>query len=401
VGRTGEPLRTRRAHALGVATCVALATAVVVAAAPGSPVRAGGIERGDAWSILFVTALGLAFCAYLLALLTLRRGGGRFAVVCVLAAAIQLAPLAGPLLLSRDVYSYWAYARISADHEADPYATAPASFPHDPATRAVAPGWRPATSVYGPAFTATAIAVDRTAGSPEAVAFIFRALTAFAAIGAALLAAQLARRKSFAAAFVGWNPLLAVAFAGGGHNDALMLVLILAALALARQRRDLAAGVAWIVAGAVKAPALFLLPLHFLRARRRALLGVAVAALAASVLSTVAFGTSWLSAVLQVGNHESRYAIPVRLEQAGVPDRVAHLLALAALLGGSAWLARQAFHGRARLSLGFGVMILTTPWLLPWYSSWPVVLAAVEEDAAAQVLALALAAYLLPSRVPF
>jgi len=401
VGRTGEPLRARRAYALGVATWIALATAVVVAAAPGSPVRAGAIERGDRWSILFVTALGLAFCAYVLALLTLRRGGERLAVVCVLAAAIQLLPLAGPLLLSRDVYSYWAYARIAADHEANPYATAPASFPHDPATRDVPHGWRHATSVYGPAFTATSIAVDRTAASPESVAFIFRALAAVATIGAALLAAQLARRKSFAAAFVGWNPLLAVAFAGGGHNDALMLVLILAALALARQRRDLTAGVVWIVAGAVKAPALFLLPLHFLRARRRARLGGAGAALAASVLSTVAFGTSWLSAVLQIGNHQSRYAIPARLEQAGVPDRVAHLLALGVLLAGAAWLAGQALHGRARLSLGFGILILTTPWLLPWYASWPVALAAVEEDAAAQVLALALAAYLLPSRVPF
>jgi hypothetical protein len=37
---------------------------------------------------------------------------------------------------------------------------------------------------------------------------------------------------------------------------------------------------------------------------------------------------------------------------------------------------------------------------LPWYASWPVALAAVEEDAAAQVLALAVAAYLLTARVP-
>ena len=43
----------------------------------------------------------------------------------------------------------------------------------------------------------------------------------------------------------------------------------------------------------------------------------------------------------------------------------------------------------------------TTPWLLPWYATWPVVLAAVEEDAVAQVLALGLAVYLLPDRVPF
>ena len=373
----------------------------MAAAAPGSSIRTGGVERGDAWSIFFVASLALAFLFYVLALPALRRGGGHLAVVCVLATVIQLAPLAGPLLLSRDVYSYWAYARIAANHRADPYTTAPARFPHDRATRDVARGWRKATSVYGPAFTATSIAVDRTAASTESVAFVFRALAAAAAVCATFLAAQVARRKAFAAAFLGWNPLLAVAFAGGGHNDALMLVLILAALALSRQRRDVAAGVTWILAGLVKAPALFLLPLHFLRGSRRLWLGGTLGALAASVLSTAVFGTTWLGVVFHAGSHQSRYAIPVRLEEAGVPDRVAHLLALAALLAGSAWLARQAYHGRARLSLGFGLLILTTPWLLPWYSSWPVALAAVEEDAAAQVLALGLAAYLLPSRVPF
>jgi hypothetical protein len=34
-------------------------------------------------------------------------------------------------------------------------------------------------------------------------------------------------------------------------------------------------------------------------------------------------------------------------------------------------------------------------------STWPVALAAAEDDVTAQVLALALSAYLLPDRVPF
>ena len=363
--------------------------------------RAGGVEHGDAWSILFVSALALAFALYVAALISMRRGGSRITVVLALTAAIQLVPLCGPLLLSRDVYSYWAYARIAAQHDRDPYLTAPATFPQDPATRAVARGWRDSTSVYGPAFTATSIAVDDTAASPELVAFVFRVLAAAATIGAAVLAAQVARRKAFAAAFVGWNPLLAVAFAGGGHNDALMVVLILAALALAGQRRDLASGATWILAGAVKAPALLLLPLQLLHARRRVWLGAVLAALAASTAATLAFGTSWLAALAQVAGHQSRYALPVRLEQAGLPDHVAHTLAVVALLACGVWLARQSVRGRARLALGFCLLVVTTPWLLPWYSSWPVALAAVEEDTAAQVLSLALAAYLLPSRIPF
>lgn len=363
--------------------------------------RAGGVEHGDVWSTLFVGALALAFAFYAAALLSLRRRGACLGVVCAIAASIQLLPLGGPLLLSRDVYSYWAYARVASQHDRDPYATSPAAFPQDPATRAVAPGWRNTTSVYGPAFTATSIVVDDTAASAESVAFVFRVLAAVAAIGAALLAAQLARRKAYAAAFVGWNPLLAVAFAGGGHNDALMLVLILAALALARRRRELASGAAWILAGAVKAPAFLLLPLQLLRGQRRIWLGGALAASAGSMAATLAFGANWLGPSFHLAGHESRYALPVRLEQVGIPDRVAHLLALAALVAGGAWLARQSWRGRERLALGFCLLVLTTPWLLPWYSTWPVALAAVEEDATAQVLSLALAAYLLPARVPF
>jgi hypothetical protein len=90
------------------------------------------------------------------------------------------------------------------------------------------------------------------------------------------------------------------------------------------------------------------------------------------------------------------------LEHFGVPERAAHLFAAAALVVGGLLLLRQALRGRTRLALGACLLVLTTPWLLPWYATWPVALAAVEEDdAVAQVLALAIAAYLLSARVPF
>jgi len=363
-------------------------------------VPVGGIERSDTASIVFFVALAVGFALYAGALLTLRRAGGRLATVCVIAAAIQLIPLAGPLLLSHDVYSYWAYARITSRHDSNPYVVPPARFPSDPATRVVAPGWRETTSVYGPAFTVFSIGVDKTTQSPETVALVFRTVAAIATIAATLLAAYIARRKAFAAAFVGWNPLLAVSFAGGGHNDALMLVLMLGALALASRRRDVAAGGLWMLAAAVKAPALLLLPLQLARAGRRFWAACAAAGIAGSLAATLVFGSSWLT-IGRLGRGEARYAIPVRLEQFGVPDRAAHLIAAAALVVGGLWLLRQALQGRTRLALGACLLVLTTPWLLPWYATWPVALAAVEEDAVARVLAVAIAAYLLSARVPF
>ncbi len=391
-----------RAAALGAACSLALGLAIAAAAAPGSAVRVGGLERGDAASVLFVSALAVAFVIYLVALNMLRRNDVRARWVCVFALVIQLLPLAGPLLLSRDVYSYWAYARIAARHHRDPYVVPPARFAHDPATRVVAPGWRGMTSVYGPAFTEGSLAVDGVAGSsPEEVALLFRTTAALAAVAAALLAARIARRKAFAVAFIGWNPLLAVSFAGGGHNDSWMLVLMLGAVALALRRRDLAAGGVWMLAAAVKIPALLLLVLQLTRDRRRIWAGAAVTAVAGSIAATVAFGGGWLGSLLQLGNRESRYALPVRLEHLGVPDPVAHALALIALAAGGIWLARHALRGRPRLGLAACLLVLTSPWLLPWYATWPVALAAVEEDAVAQVLALSTAAYLLPSRIPF
>jgi hypothetical protein len=394
--------RSRRTPALGIATAAALATAIAAASTRGSPIPAGGIERGDAPATVFLVALAVAFALYAGALVTLRRGGGRLTLVCAIAAAIQLIPLAGPLLLSHDVYSYWAYGRIVSRHDSDPYSVPPARFPSDPATRAVAPSWRETTSVYGPAFTAFSVGVDRaTHGSAEAVAFVFRSVAALAAIAATLLAAFIARRKAFAAAFVGWNPLLAVSSAGGGHNDVLMLVLMLGAVALASRRRDTGAGGLWVLAAAVKAPALFLLPLELVNSSRRFLVGCLLAGATGSIAATIAFGSGWLTSLGRLTSNESRYAIPARLEQLGVPGRASHALAAAALGVGALWLLRQARHGRPRLALGACLLLLTTPWLLPWYATWPVVLAAVEEDAVAQVLALGLAAYLLPDRVPF
>ncbi|MGB8003123.1 MAG: glycosyltransferase 87 family protein [Gaiellaceae bacterium] len=392
---------SRLAPALGIATAVALVAAIVAASTRGSPVPVGGVEHADTAAVVFILTLATAFALYVGGLLVLRRIGARLAVVCVIAAAIQLVPLGGPLLLSHDVYSYWAYARIESRHDSDPYRVPPVRFPADPATLKVAPGWRGTTSVYGPAFTAFSIGVDRITQNPETVALVFRTVAALAAIGATLLAAYIARRKAFAAAFVGWNPLLAVSFGGGGHNDALMLVLLLGALALGTRRREGPAGVVWILAAALKAPALLLLPFRLARAGPRFWIGCAAAALAGGIAATLAFGTSWLTAFVRLGRSESRFAIPVRLEELGVPDRAAHLLAVTALVTGALWLLRQARDGRPRLALGACLLVLTTPWLLPWYSSWPVTLAAVEEDRTAQVLALTIAAYLLTARVPF
>ena len=65
-----------------------------------------------------------------------------------------------------------------------------------------------------------------------------------------------------------------------------------------------------------------------------------------------------------------------------------------------AWLAREAWRGRARLGLAACAALLAVPYLVVWYVVWAVPLAAAEDDEPAGLLSLALCAYLLRQTIP-
>lgn len=330
----------------------------------------------------------------------------RLRLVVVLAAIIQLAPLGAPLLISSDAWTYWDYARIAVVHDANPYDEVPRDFHDDPAFPHIGGAWRDSTSVYGPLFT-LASQPSAATSHPDAAAWLFKSLAAVAMLGTVALATVLARRRAFAAAFVGWNPFLALHFAGGGHNDAWMAVCVLGALALGRRDHRQWAGASWAAAIFIKWVAAVFLPLRALEARasgrRVGHLGFALAALAVVAVASFEFGRHWLGAfgpLARNANKETQFALPHRLKELGVPHELALALFAAAFAVAYAWLARQAWRGRARLGLAAGLLLCASPYLVPWYVVWAVPVAAVEEDPPAQWLALALCAYLLRQRVP-
>jgi hypothetical protein len=383
---------------LGCVVAGLLAVATAAASWPGSPLRAGAHERSDVPSVVFLASVACAFAAYVAALLLLRRRGSRLAAACALAIAIQLVPLAGPLLLSKDAYAYWDYGRLATRHDANPYTVAPSRFPADPAARAMAPAWRTTKSVYGPVFTGASAGLAQASGrSSKTAAFAYRLAAAAGMLALVAVAALVVPLPAFGVAFVGWNPLLAIDFAGGGHNDVWMMVLVLGALALAARHPRLS-GSGWALAASVKWVALALLPLSLLREprARAAAFGFLVAAGAIATFAFLAFGTAWLTAVVPVAQRHAAWAVPSRLGDLGLPG----WLALAPLAIAAPWLVRSAWAGSRRLGLTSGLLLVGTPWLLPWYAVWAVPLAAIEEDALAWVLTLALCAYLLPDRVP-
>jgi alpha-1,6-mannosyltransferase len=401
-------VRSRAAPLAGLATLALLAAACALAWQDDSPLVPdnGGRQGGSA--PLFLVLLAAAFGAYVAGAVLVRRAGIRLPVVVALAAAIQLVPLGAPLLLSTDAWTYWSYGWIAARGDGNPYRDVPADVPGNPALPYMGAAWRDTTSVYGPAFTLASEPVAVVAGSSrEWAAWIYKGLAAAAALAAALLAGRLSRRRTLAIQLVGWNPLLAAHLAGGGHNDAWVGALVLAALALAASRRLQAAGALWALAIAVKWVPLLFLALRAVEARaaRRptAHLGFGLAAAAIVVAATVRYGLQWpLAFVPLAGNAalETSYAVPSRLEQIGAPHAVALVFAGAALLAGLAWLFREAARGRARLGLAACLVLVTTPYLAVWYLGWAVPLAAADDDDAAIGASVLLCAYLLPQTIP-
>ena len=376
--------------------------------APLVPIQGGLLVGDTAWAWAFLVCAALALVSYAAGLALLRRRGSRLAAVVGLAVAIQVTPLAAPLLLSSDAYTYWSYGRIAAVHGGNPYIQPPEAFPEDPSFPWVGEDWRDTTSVYAPGFTLASEPVALAAGeSHDRVAWFFKALAAAAMVAASLLAARLGSAPAFAAAFVGWNPVLALHLAGGGHNDAWIAGLVLAALALAQAGRGRYAGVAWAFAVLVKWVPLIFLPLRALEARRtgRHLVHSGTIVTAAVVLgvATWQFRLHWLDAfqpLVRNAGLQTRFAIPSRLEQLGMPEDAAVALLAVAFAVAYAWLLREAWRGRARLGLAAGLLLLAVPYLAPWYLAWTVPLAAVEDDSAARWLSLGLCAYLLPQTIP-
>jgi hypothetical protein len=198
-----------------------------------------------------------------------------------------------------------------------------------------------------------------------------------------------------------------VHFAGGGHNDAWLVLLVVAALAAGASGRRQLAGVCWAIGAFVKWVPLVLLPLRALEARAKTRrvghIGFAFTATAIGAAAFLRYGTGWLNAfgpLARNANHETRWALPHRLEQLGAPHGLAIALFAVAFAAAYAWLAREAWRGKARLALATCALLLASPYLVVWYVVWALPLAAAEDDEPAALLSLALCAYLLRQTIP-
>jgi Glycosyltransferase family 87 len=219
-----------------------------------------GLSR-DALAGVGIAAMLVAVATFLFALRAAWRGAIPLGLAIGLGVALHALAFALPLLFSRDVYSYAMYGRIFSLHGANPYLAVPSDFPADPMLPLVGEQWLETPAVYGPAFTLLSAGLTRLIRDPIGLIVAFKAIAVAASLGTMVLVAVLARkvrpeRAAFAVLLVSWNPVVLFQAVGGGHNDVLLGLALVGALALLIAGWPLLAAVALALGALVKAPAL-------------------------------------------------------------------------------------------------------------------------------------------------
>lgn len=309
------------------------------------------------------------------------------------------APLmVGAPLYSRDVYSYVAQGRM-AQLGINPYVHGPVSLGDGPYLDAVSHVWQRTPAPYGPLFVGIASLVTRAAPAVLSAAFGMR-LTALA--GVALLAwflPRLARQNGASETLALWlgvlNPLVLLHLVAGGHNDALMVGLMVAGLVVAGGGRPLLGIALCTLAAAVKVPALLAVaylaaeliwsrPSWSARGRTAAGIAAVVGGVAVAVTAAVGFGWGWMTAVGTPGKVHSLLApssvvgSTLSLLGVGSPSGIARALGMAAgaVVLQLLFRRRQALGPSRALALSLLVLVVFGPVIQPWYLLWGLVVLA-------------------------
>jgi hypothetical protein len=321
----------------------------------------------------------------------------RSLIVAIL--AIHLLVVLAPPLFSTDMFSYQSYARLGALHGVNPYLAGPQAVPSDPLYSLVGFKWTATPTVYGPLFTLLSYAFASL--SVAASVWAYKCLAAGASLLMLGLVWKIARRRNLdpvrAVALVGLNPLLVLYGVGGGHNDLLMLVLVVAGIYLVVGGRAASGSATLVGAAAIKLAGG--LPLAFAAAApdargshpwRRVLGAGAAAAAGVTLLGLGVFGRGMLRlphTVSQVQSNGGWHSFPgfvvKGLHLGAYHNPISIGLGIVCLLI-CLWLLRRVWRGRLDWLRGAGwaavAVLLTASSLLPWYVVWLLPLAALGRD---------------------
>jgi len=322
----------------------------------------------------------------------------------ILIAALQGIVFAGPILLSTDVFSYIAYARMGVEHGVNPYLHGPIAIVHDPVYRYVGQDWKHVATAYGPLYTLLSYPLAPLGLKGALWAMKLEALLASAGTLALTWRCARARALNPVAAIlaVGVNPLYVIYGLGGAHNDLIMLLLMMAAVSLTFAGRDAAAAVAVVAGALVKVTVAVLLPFMILARRSRAqLLGAAAALGVGALIAYAAFGVHGVDLVAAL-NRDAAF-----VSTDSFPTEIAHLFGkpgvfpvdhdllkagLVVIVLHLLWRTWRGYDWVAASGWTLLAIAVTSTWLLAWYILWPLPLAVIARDRRLLIATLAVQA---------
>jgi hypothetical protein len=376
-------------------------------------------DAGPTW--LLLTLFVPYAAAYFFA--TRRPEAGDLAVIGVFSAVFCVALVARYLpLASYDLFLYVFQGRAVAFHGLNPYAFVPAAIT-DPFVAAMGQWLSGLKDTYGPLWTSFAAMLAAAIGDrPAAQVVAFKAFVAafflacvpvVAAIRAAVATGPAdAAEDAGAMLLFAWNPALLFELVQNGHNDAVMVFFLLAAILLALRGRLAWAGTALAASFLIKYITLLCVPFFVAYAvsradagARRRMAAAATLLVPAAVLTIVAYAPYWFGlGTLDGLFHQSSLAgidisSPLAFAVAfAIAGGTKHILtqavingaakpallafAAAAVLLTAAAFRRRVIDDREFVRFAFAPLIcylaMVSFWFMPWYLSWIVPLAVVE-----------------------
>jgi hypothetical protein len=317
--------------------------------------------------------------------------------------ALWSAPLLiAPPMFSNDIYSYAAQGEM-VSHHISPYLYGPGVMGATPFASLAQGVWINTPSPYGPLFSGLEGGIVRFADHRVLESIVlFRLLSLVGVVLIAAFLPSLARSygkdPGVAFALAVLNPLVLLFLVGSGHNDALMIGLLVAGLSMARRGHTTWGMVICALAGAVKVPgaagafAIAWTSVSNTSSRRKrtfALIKAGVITAATFEALSVLFGVGWgwirsIGASGTVTTWITPFDLIAKvLGHAGISAStfldVTHVVGPTIALAISFWaLKRIPVIGLPRaLGLSYLAFVLLGPVVQPWYLLWGIVILAI------------------------
>jgi hypothetical protein len=308
-------------------------------------------------------------------------------------------------VLSQDVFSYMAHGFFATLPKGNPL-TQPAYAARDTAIGPILAtyGWTTEVGItpYGIIWTQIEVGIMKLCGlNVPAALVLFKTVVVAASLGTAYCIWSFLGRVRPADQLTGtlaylWNPLFIVEFAAEGHNDAVMLLFVTAALLGCAAHRPFASTFAQLCAVICKYVPILFVPAHLVflwKSRRSAAplaIGVTAALAAAGVLAAVLYAPFWVgmhsfdgllqrgeplsSATLFGGVNWTLRRSPFRAHSAPLTLVLIYLPLLSFIAWRSLRVTDAAGLARAFAWIAVAYALAASPDYWPWYVCMPVAL---------------------------